>query len=84
MDSSSKNQNNVLYTTTTRARGSTWARGEVYAIRGGRLEHVAHLKYQPGASAGHAREARAAYDRAWDTTDATDNRWEVREIDPTL
>jgi hypothetical protein len=75
------NTNHILYTTTTRARGAKWAKGEVYAVRGGLLEHVAHLRYQPGATAGHDHEARKAYDKAWDTTDATDDRWEVREID---
>jgi len=79
-----KDPRHVLYTMTTRRKGAKWAVAEIYAVRGGILEHVARARYQPGATAGHAHECRSAYDNAWDTDDATTERWEVREIEPTL
>ncbi len=50
-----------IYYTYKRNKGSKWATAEIFAIIGGKLEHIAKARYQPGASSGtHAEVIEAA------------------------
>jgi len=71
----------TLYTITRRNKGAKWAHVQLFQCNGGELDFVAAYKYQPAASAGAHWEALKAYDAAMSTSAATNNRWDVREIE---
>ena len=72
----------VIYTITKRT--AKWATVDIYTVSKEAIAYVTKVRYQPGASAGHDHECRTAYGNALAMDEPTKQRWEVREINPTL
>lgn len=73
-----------LYYTHKRNNGSKWATAEVYAVIGGKLEHIATARYQPGASRGTRAEVIEAAQRSGRIRIEDGEGFRVYEIEPGL
>lgn len=83
METTQKQQERrTLYTLSSkRDRGQKWAKVKIYTASGSELKFVTETRYQYGANVGHSGEVQKAYDNAMSTSAATEQRWEVREIE---